>query len=55
MEKRKYPSVHFAANHRGKHPGAGFIFDWFSVHMLFYLAGAWYIVHSWLALKRNET
>ncbi|NRD77065.1 hypothetical protein HPT25_06085 [Bacillus sp. BRMEA1] len=34
--------------------GAGFIFDWFSVHMLFYLAGAWYMVNSWLALKRNR-
>ncbi|MGG1679503.1 hypothetical protein ACIFOT_27840 [Neobacillus sp. NRS-1170] len=29
--------------------GAGFIFDWFSVHMLFYLAGAWYLVNGWLA------
>ncbi|SMQ77921.1 hypothetical protein SAMN05444673_3142 [Bacillus sp. OV166] len=34
--------------------GAGFVFDWFSVHMLFYLAGAWYMVNSWLALKREE-
>jgi hypothetical protein len=32
--------------------GAGFIFDWFSVHMLFYLAGAWYMVNGWLALRR---
>ncbi|OIK15350.1 hypothetical protein BIV60_09945 [Bacillus sp. MUM 116] len=35
--------------------GAGFIFDWFSVHMLFFLAGTWYILNSWLALKRNQT
>lgn len=34
--------------------GAGFIFDWFSVHILFYLAGAWYMVNGWLALKKNQ-
>lgn len=34
--------------------GAGLLFDWFTIHVLFYLAGAWYIVNSWLAIKRYE-
>lgn len=34
--------------------GAGFMFDWFSIHMLFELAGAWYIVNSWLAYGQRS-